>query len=98
MARIDPLLIGMAAADASDLHLVVGQKPKYRVHGQVVLLNEQPVLDTATLESYLFEIISPDQRERFEARHDMDLAYGIEGKFRYRCNYFFQRTGYGAVF
>ena len=98
MARIDTLLMGMAAADASDLHLVVGQKPKYRVHGQVVLLGNEPVFDAPTLESYLFEILSATERQRFEQRHDLDVAYGIEGKYRYRCNYFCQRTGYGAVF
>ncbi|MCA9246918.1 MAG: PilT/PilU family type 4a pilus ATPase, partial [Planctomycetales bacterium] len=29
---------------------------------------------------------------------DFDFAYGIADKYRYRCNYFHQRTGYGAVF
>ena len=98
MARIDALLIGMAAADASDLHLVVGQKPKYRVHGQVVTLGNEPVFDAPLLESCLFEILSSEERQRFVDRHDLDVAYGIEGRYRYRCNYFCQRTGYGAVF
>jgi twitching motility protein PilT len=98
MARIDSLLMGMAAANASDLHLVVGQKPKYRVHGQVVLLGDQPVFDAPTFESYLFEILSADERQRFITRHDLDVAYGIGAQYRYRCNYFYQRTGYGAVF
>ena len=98
MAKIDELLLRMPGQDASDLHLVVGQKPKFRVHGEVVTLDEQPVLEEGVLQNYLYEIMSPEQRKDYVANRDIDLAHGIEGKYRFRCNYFYQRTGMGAVF
>src|SRR5262249_48224212 len=98
MPRLDPLLLEMFETGASDLHVVVDQKPKYRIDGDVVVIDKYPVLDKQGVEEHLFEIMTAEQRDRYLEKLDFDFAYGIEDKFRYRCNYFFQRTGYGAVF
>lgn len=97
MARIDQLLLDMYGTKASDLHMVVGQKPKYRIDGDVRLVEEHDVLTEQSLGDYLFEICDQQQRQRYIESMDFDFAYGIEDKARYRCNYFFQRTGYAAV-
>jgi twitching motility protein PilT len=97
MARLDPLLLGMQPADASDLHMVVGQKPKYRIDGEVRIIEDHDELTESTLADYLFEICTPEQRQRYEESLDFDFAYGIEDLARFRCNFFFQRTGYAAV-
>jgi len=96
-AKIDPLLLNMQEVDASDLHMVVGQKPKYRIDGEVRAVEEHDVLTEESLADYLFEICNQSQRERYEESLDFDFAYGIEDKARFRCNYFFQRTGYASV-
>src|SRR5512134_2773177 len=93
MARIDHLLLDMYQVKASDLHMVVGQKPKYRIDGDVRSVEEHPVLTEQSLADYLFEICDEPQRQRYLESLDFDFAYGIEDKARYRCNYFFQRTG-----
>lgn len=98
MAKLDTLLLGMRDVNASDLHMVIGQKPKYRVHGHVVIIDGHPVLTEQTLSDYLFSVITKEQKQRYMQKHDFDFAYGIEGQARFRCNYFFQRTGLGAVF
>ncbi len=97
MARIDPLLLNMQTVNASDLHMVVGQKPKYRIDGDVRVIEDHEVLTDETLADYLFEICSEQQRKRYEQQFDFDFAYGIEDQARFRCNYFFQRTGFGSV-
>ena len=98
MAKIDRLLLGMRDTGASDLHLVVDQKPKYRVHGEVTVLDDEPVYDKERVRDTLFELIEEKQRKKYVEQRDFDFAYGIEGEARFRCNYFFQRTGMGAVF
>ena len=45
MAHLDPLLLRMMENHASDLHIVVGQRPKYRVHGEVTAVEDYPELD-----------------------------------------------------
>jgi twitching motility protein PilT len=97
MARIDELLLRMYTVRASDLHMVVGQKPKYRIDGDVRQVEEHDVLTEQSLGDYLFEICDQSQRQRYIESLDFDFAYGIEDKARFRCNYFFQRTGYAAV-
>ena len=44
MAEIDELLLNMQQVNASDLHMVVGQKPKYRIDGEVTIIDEHDVL------------------------------------------------------
>jgi twitching motility protein PilT len=98
VAKIDELLLRMMENSASDLHVVVGQKPKYRIHGDIIPVEEHPAFEAEQLRNVLGEIITPRQHEDFIKRRDFDFAYGVGDQARYRCNYFFQRTGYGAVF
>ncbi len=98
MAHLDPLLLRMIENHASDLHIVVGQRPKFRVHGEVTPVDDYPELDEETVREWMFELVSPEQRERYLSNKDFDFAYGIGETARYRVNYFFQRTGFGAVF
>ena len=44
MPAITPLLLTMIERGASDLHLVVGSPPLLRLRGELVPLEEQPVL------------------------------------------------------
>jgi twitching motility protein PilT len=96
--EIDELLLRMRDNGASDLHMVVDQKPKYRIHGDVVPVEDYPVMTKEELGDYLFGIMNEEQKNKYLDHHDFDFAYGIGDLARYRCNYFFQRTGYGAVF
>ncbi|MDH3719639.1 MAG: type IV pilus twitching motility protein PilT [Planctomycetota bacterium] len=98
MPKIDELLLNMSETGASDLHMVVDQKPKYRIDGEVVIQDQYPVMDRQMVDEYLSEIMTAEQKQRYLEVLDFDFAYGIAEKFRYRCNYFFQRTGFGAVF
>jgi twitching motility protein PilT len=97
MAKLDPLLLNMRDVNASDLHMVVGQKPKYRIDGEVRPIEDHDVLTKQSLADYLFEICNESQRTRYEHSLDFDFAYGIGDQARFRCNYFFQRTGYASV-
>ena len=99
MPFLDDLLFNMDEAGASDLHLVVDQPPKYRIDGEVVLAEGYEAFSKEDLGNYLFELMADDdQRDRYLENLDFDFAYALGDKFRYRCNYFHQRTGYGAVF
>jgi twitching motility protein PilT len=99
MPFLDDLLFNMDEAGASDLHLVVDQPPKYRIDGEVVVVQGYEAFCKEDLGKYLFELMVDDkQKEYYIENLDFDFAYALGDKFRYRCNYFHQRTGYGAVF
>jgi len=97
MAKIDHLFLDMMRGGGSDLHLLEGQPPKVRQHGELKALNPT-ILTASAMEAMLSEICTPDQWQRFTARGDMDFAYEIPGQARFRANYFRQFFGLGAIF
>lgn len=96
MAKIDGLLQDLVLQEGSDLHLSCGNAPIFRVHGHIQRVNHGP-LAPADMENFLFEILTPEQKVRFEAGRDLDLAYEVPGLARFRVNMFAQHRGLGAV-
>jgi len=98
MAEIDAYLKKITEAGASDLHLVCGSLPKLRIHGELVEMKEEVVLTVERMETLLFEILDKTSKDKFLVTHDLDFAYMIPDVARFRCNYFLQKRGPGAVF
>jgi len=96
-AAIDALFHKMIQAGASDLHMTMGEKPRLRLSGEMIPI-EHPPLAKESMEGYLWPICPEKNREEFEEVHDTDFAYEVPGLARFRCNYFMDRTGMGAVF
>ncbi len=105
MARIDRLFDELLTQKGSDLHLGVGMPPMIRARGELAMLRPDPI-DDAEMQSLLFEILSPQQREKIEGELDLDFAYAYADKARFRANYFYKvgmgqsatRPALGAVF
>jgi twitching motility protein PilT len=94
---IDALFREMIERSASDLHLTMGERPRLRLHGQMTQM-DLPPLTPARMAELLWPICSPKNRKEFESYSDTDFAYEMPGFARFRCNYFMDRTGMGAVF
>jgi twitching motility protein PilT len=97
MAQIDAFFKLMNDEGASDLHMIAGQQPVLRVRGDIERVKFK-VMDNETLKSMLYEICPEDKIKIFEETGDMDFGYEIPGLARYRCNFFEQKYGIGAVF
>ena len=97
MPKIDTLFNTMLDAGGSDLHLSEGQPPKTRVHGRMEVLNH-PVLTNESMREYLSEICPKKRWEHFQGHMDLDFAYAMGDKARFRANYYNQARGLGAVF
>jgi twitching motility protein PilT len=97
MARIDDLFALQHDRGASDLHLFAGSPPALRVRGDMEKIADES-LDDDELQEMLFEILTPHQRKEIEETGDLDFGYEVPGIARYRCNYFKQKNGIGAVF
>ena len=68
-----------------------------RRHGDVTPIRDEPLTrDEAA--RMLSEICGPQSWEAFEERGDLDFAYEMDEHSRFRCNFFKQANGYGAVF
>lgn len=98
MATIDKYFQMLVESGGSDLHLAQGEPPKMRIHGGVSAIEGEPVLTGETLEQMLSEICDPKAFSNYLNEGDLDFAYEMDEKSRFRCNYLKQRHGLAAVF
>jgi twitching motility protein PilT len=97
MPALDRFFDVLLAQGGSDLHMSVGYRPMIRTKGDLVAIRDEP-LALAEMHALLDELLTPEQREDFHGRKDLDFAYGYEDKARFRANYLYKTTGPGAVF
>ena len=98
VAHLDEFFRLMQECDASDLHLSSDEFPIMRIQGVITPLKQYARLSPDELRSLLWQIAPGRNREQWEDEHDTDFAYALEGVARFRCNYFADRKGIGAVF
>ena len=98
MAHIDTLFKTMIEQEAADLHLVAGQKPTLRIHGELERLESHGVLDHDALHDMLYEITPSSKKADFDQNGDVDFGYELPGMARFRANLFQQKYGCAAVF
>jgi twitching motility protein PilT len=97
MPYIDQFLSVIVEEGGSDLHIAEGEPPKMRRHGDVMPIREEAITrDEAA--GMLSEICGAQSWELFEERGDLDFAYEMDERSRFRCNFLKQVKGYGAVF
>lgn len=95
--HIDDLLKLVVEKGGSDLHLTVNSPPMIRIHGKL-WPTDLPPLQPKDTRRLLYQILSNDQREKFERDMELDTSYEIPNLSRFRCNVFVNRLGIGAVF
>jgi twitching motility protein PilT len=94
---IDDLLEKLLEHKSSDLHLTHGEPPMMRKNGDIQPIPGFAPLSSAQIMRMMFSIMSPDQQTTYQREHDIDLAYAIPGKSRFRVNVLQQRGKAGAV-
>ena len=96
MRTMEELLRETVELGASDLHLSAGLPPLMRIHGDLTR-TEHPALSAAGVTALVSSIMTDDQRQVFQAEHEIDFACEVPGKGRFRVNVFIQSRGPGAV-
>ena len=71
---------------ASDIHLQVGEAPRFRIQGRMELQASYGKITTAQFEEFLDEVLTPHQREQFQRQQELDTAVLYEGLVRCRVN------------
>jgi twitching motility protein PilT len=92
------ILLEVVARNASDLHLTAGVPPMVRQRGRLSALEGYPKLTPEDTREFIYSILSTDQRRRLETDLQLDLAFMVPGKARFRVNAFFQRGAIAAAF
>ena len=94
---LNQLLSYSIDSGASDLHLSVGSIPMVRINGTMKPLNLD-VLIQDDIEKMLPEIMDKDQLAILKEQKEIDFSAKLEGKGRFRVNFFNQINGLAAVF
>lgn len=82
---------------ASDLHITVGRRPSLRVDGSLTELAKFPVTTSERAETFIKQVLSDVQFQRFQEEKEVDLSYSFKDRGRFRVNAFFQRGFMGAA-
>lgn len=87
---------------ASDLHLMVGLPPTFRIDGGLRYLTTYPALRATDLETMIFSLLTPEQKELLLTNKELDFSIGYKGKStadtgRFRVNAYFQKGTIAAA-
>jgi twitching motility protein PilT len=88
--NLKQMLVEMLNRKASDLHIRVGNRPHLRVNGQLEQIATDPVT-IDLMDQIVSQILNEKQLERFNRKHEMDLALSVAKLGRFRINLFRQR-------
>lgn len=80
---------------ASDLHITVGRPPVFRIDGELVDMDHEP-LDSETTRRLIYSFLTHQQREAFEDDLELDFAYEQHQIGRFRVNLYRQK-GFAGV-
>jgi twitching motility protein PilT len=90
MSLINDILRNAVQAKASDIHLMVGAPPLFRIH-TVVTPTDFPVVTPEGAMRICKELVGEARWPEFEKVRDADFSYEIPGLSRFRVNAHYQR-------
>jgi twitching motility protein PilT len=85
------LLEEVIARNASDLHIVSGERPKLRIDGEITNSTVEQVLTPKDTLQIAYSVLTENQKKRFETEDELDFSFGIQSLARFRGNCFKQR-------
>src|SRR5881409_1292063 len=85
------LLEEMVSRNASDLHIVAGERPKLRVDGDITNASFDTELTPKDTLQLAYSVLTEQQKKRFEMEDELDFSFGIQNLARFRGNCFKQR-------
>jgi twitching motility protein PilT len=95
--RLDAVLRRLVAEGGSDLHISGGQRPRWRIDGEMLEIADTNPLGADEVWTLLEPIMEERSKKAFSDDNDADFAYAIPGIARFRVNIFRDKGGVGAV-
>src|SRR5256885_994419 len=89
---LDRLLTAAKEFDASDLHLVAGVPPAFRVNGEIIIADEDALTERDT-EQMAFSLLNLEQKKKFEQEWELCISLVHRDAGRVRAT-FYKRNGH----
>jgi twitching motility protein PilT len=91
-ANLDRLLAAATEYDASDLHLVAGVPPAFRVNGEIIIADEDAITETE-VEQIAWSLLNEQQRKKFDQEWELCISLLHTRAGRIRAT-FYRRNGH----
>ncbi len=86
----------MAEKKASDIFLTAGAPIHIKIEGVSLPINQQ-IMEPAMIKKMLYEMMTPEQVNRFEREREINLSFGRHDLGNFRINAFWQRSSVAIV-
>ncbi len=96
--QLDEFLMITAQKGGSDLHLSPGYYPTIRVDWRLIPLTEYKILDKQLLNNLVLSLLTDGPKEKFLVEKELDFAYELSNKLRFRVNVYQTRGNFAAAF
>jgi len=97
MMDISELLAFTVKSNASDLHVSSAEPPFLRINGDMTRI-KMPPLEAKEIQKMVYDIMTDNQRKRFEEHLELDFSFSLGDIARFRVNAFWQNRGMSAAF
>ncbi|MDR2092594.1 MAG: PilT/PilU family type 4a pilus ATPase [Azoarcus sp.] len=92
----DKLFSMMAERQASDIFITAGAPIHIKIQGVSTPVNDW-IMQPDTIRKMVYEMMTPEQIERFERDRELNLSFGRHDLGNFRVNVFWQRNSVAAV-
>ena len=101
--EIQELLALAIKNKASDLHLLVGVPPTFRIDGVLMYATNYPVFQAEVVERMVFSLLTPEQKELLVANKELDFSFSFTsnegtGEGRFRINAYYEKGCLAVAF
>lgn len=83
---------------ASDVHITIGKPPMARIRGEIIPLEDFPVILPEESKRLIYSVLYEEQKQRFEENYELDCSIQVKNVARFRVNVLLQKYGVEAVF
>ena len=83
-------------AGASDVHIVVGHPPLFRVDGELLPQGDTEITQSSA-EEFVKTVLGAENLKRLREKREIDVSYGLKGGLRLRVNCHFERGNTGLT-
>lgn len=97
MPNLIALLRSLVANNGSDLHIIVGAPPIFRIDGKINRLKGADLTPENT-KNLCYSVLTDEQRCRFEQKLELDFSFAVKDLSRFRGNIFKQRGAISGAF
>jgi twitching motility protein PilT len=91
-SNLDRLLSAATDFEASDLHLVAGVPPAFRVNGEIIIADEDALAETE-IEQIAWSLLNEQQRSKFDLEWELCISLLHHAAGRVRAT-FYRRNGH----